>query len=456
MRALKSRYVAVAASAAILGSAALASAGQVAIIQPGSNQAAGELLEPRWLPWLGCWELFADAVGYRETEGTGRRVVCVNPRPDGRGVTMTAHLDGAVAGQDTVLADGRDHPTQESGCEGWQRSLWSADGHRLYNEAASACEGGANRTLAGINMLVESDRWLELQSMSLDGGEHREMVIRHYRRLADSALSDFGFVPMALELTITAATARAAASGPLDIGDVLEIDERLPLEVTEAAILESNSQFSLDSKELIKLADSGLEERVIDLMVAVSFPDRFLVDSGSRSGGGGGGGYAGIGVYGPILLRLLPGFLLQPLHVAVLQSAVLRPVLPGRLLRRRRRSGQGAEGRQPVRRQGPCGPWLRPRPGQARARRRRWRPSLQPRALRFRQWQVRGRVRVVELVRWLGQELRWTQRFRQRRLVGRLCQAQGRQQAQGQAARRQGTLAGGREEGSTRFGEAPS
>ena len=299
MRALKSRYVAVAASAAILGSAALASAGQVAIIQPGSNQAAGELLEPRWLPWLGCWELFADAVGYRETEGTGRRVVCVNPRPDGRGVTMTAHLDGAVAGQDTVLADGRDHPTQESGCEGWQRSLWSADGHRLYNEAASACEGGANRTLAGINMLVESDRWLELQSMSLDGGEHREMVIRHYRRLADSALSDFGFVPMALELTITAATARAAASGPLDIGDVLEIDERLPLEVTEAAILESNSQFSLDSKELIKLADSGLEERVIDLMVAVSFPDRFLVDSGSRSGGGGGGGYAGIGVYGP-------------------------------------------------------------------------------------------------------------------------------------------------------------
>ncbi len=302
MRALKSRYVAAATTVVILGSAALASAGQAAMIQPGGGQAAGELLEPRWLPWLGCWELFADAVDYRETEGTGRRVVCVSPRPDGRGVTMTTHLDGAVVGQDTVLADGRDHPTQENGCEGWQRSLWSADGHRLYNEAESTCRGGANRTLAGINMLVESGRWLELQSMSLDGGEHREMVIRHYQRLADSALAEFGFVPMAPELTITAATARAAASGPLDIDDVLEIDERLPLEVTEAAILESNSQFPLDSKELIKLADSGLEERVIDLMVAVSFPDRFLVDNGSRSGGGGGGGYggyAGIGVYGP-------------------------------------------------------------------------------------------------------------------------------------------------------------
>ena len=314
MRALRSRYVAGAAAVVILGSAALASAGQAAMIQPAGGQAAGELLEPRWLPWLGCWELFADAVDYRETEGTGRRVVCVSPRPDGRGVTMTTHLNGAVVGQDTVLADSQDHPTQESGCEGWHRSVWSADGHRLYNEAVSACEGSANRTLAGINMLVESGRWLELQSMSLNGGEHREMVIRLYARLADSALAEFGFVPMAPELRITAATARAAASGPLDVDDVLEIDERLPLEVTEAAILESNAQFSLNSKELIKLADSGLEARIIDLMVAVSFPDRFLVDSGARGGGGGYVGYTGIGAYGPSCYSSFAGSYYSPFY----------------------------------------------------------------------------------------------------------------------------------------------
>ncbi len=128
MRALRSRYAAVATAVVILGSASLASAGQAAMIQPGATsndaQATGDLLEPRWLTWLGCWELVGDAVDYRQTESTGRRVVCVNPRPDGRGVTMITHLDGAVVGRDNVLADGQAHPTQDSGCEGWQRSLW--------------------------------------------------------------------------------------------------------------------------------------------------------------------------------------------------------------------------------------------------------------------------------------------------------------------------------------------
>ena len=249
-----------------------------------------ELLEPRWLPWLGCWELTADVVDNRQIEDTGRRVVCVAPRLDGLGVNLTTHMDSQVIAQNTVVADGQERVLPETDCSGTQTANWSADGHRLYSSVTAACANQIERSLVGLSMLVEGNVWIELQSVSLDGGEHRELLVRQYKRVADTETLELGFTPLEPGLAARAATARAGASGPLDVDDVLEAAEQAPVEIVEAAILESNSLFALDSGALIRLADAGVEERIIDLMVAISYPEQFIVDRGRSSGGGGGGG----------------------------------------------------------------------------------------------------------------------------------------------------------------------
>lgn len=269
-------------------------AAQSAMVAGGETQA--ELLEPRWLPWLGCWELTADVVDNRQIEDTGRRVVCVAPRLDGLGVNLTTHMDSQVIAQNTVVADGRERALPETNCRGTQTASWSADGYRLYSSVTAACANEIERSLVGLSMLVEGNRWIELQSVSIDGGNHRELLVRQYERVVDTETLELGFTPLGLGLAARAATARAAASGPLDVDDVLEASDRAPVEIVEAAILESNSLFALDSGALIRLADAGVEERVIDLMVAISYPDQFIVDSGRSSGGG--GGYPGYGGYG--------------------------------------------------------------------------------------------------------------------------------------------------------------
>lgn len=273
----------------------------VSLPAPAATQAAmvagnvtqAELLEPRWLPWLGCWELTADVVDNRQIEDTGRRVVCVAPRLDGLGVNLTTHMDSQVIAQNTVVADGQERVLPETDCSGTQTANWSADGHRLYSSVTAACANEIERSLVGLSMLVEGNVWIELQSVSLDGGEHRELLVRQYKRVADAETLELGFTPLELGLA-----ARAGASGPLDVDDVLEAAEQAPVEIVEAAILESNSLFALDSGTLIRLAEAGVEERVIDLMVAISYPDQFVVDRGRSSGGGGGGGYGGYGGYG--------------------------------------------------------------------------------------------------------------------------------------------------------------
>ena len=293
------RILIVTGTVALLLAAVLpASAQEQARTVATSNQVQAPLLESRWLPWLGCWELTADVIDYRMVDSTGRRVVCVAPRLDGRGVNLTTQIEGRVIAENTVIADGSARILPEADCNGQQTASWSADGRRLHSSVSATCAENSKRSLIGLSMLVEAGRWIELQSVSFDGGEHRELVIREYQRLDNTETRELGFATLDPALAARAATARAAAAAPLDIDDILEAWEIFPVEIVEGAILESNSMFALDTNALVRLDDAGVEGRVIDLMVAISFPDKFVVDNGASSGGGGGYGGGGYGGYG--------------------------------------------------------------------------------------------------------------------------------------------------------------
>ena len=45
----------------------------------------------------------------------------------------------------------------------------------------------------------------------------------------------------------------------------------------EAALMETSSRFPLSSKALVDLDKAGVDDRVIDLMVALSFPRSFAI-----------------------------------------------------------------------------------------------------------------------------------------------------------------------------------
>jgi hypothetical protein len=298
------RSLAAAPLLALLAAVALpAAAQQTPAAPPVTDEIQARTLGSRWLPWLGCWELVADAVDYREVQSTGRRLVCVTPRLDGQGVNLTTQLDREVIADNTVIADDVERSLPEADCSGHQSATWSADGRRLHSAVRAACGQDEARTVAGLSMLIQGGRWLELQSVSLDGGEHRELVVRQYDRLDDEATRELGYATLDAALAVRAAEARAAAAAPLDVDDVLEATAIFPVELVEAAILESDSSFALDTNALVRLADAGIDARVIDLMVAVSFPEQFVVDKGPEQGGGGGYpgtmvvGYHGYGYY---------------------------------------------------------------------------------------------------------------------------------------------------------------
>jgi uncharacterized membrane protein YgcG len=259
----------------------------VAASTPAAAQTSGDV-DPRWNAWLGCWQLVEERVreewepepAPREFVATKGAVVCVTPADQPNAIRLTTRVESQSTLEDTIVADGTRHPLREPGCEGTQRTEWSSTGLRLFARAELTC-GGMSRTVSGMAMIDAARLWTDVQIVEESGRE--TIRVRRYRRAPDQSDATMS-LPKPTQARALGTTARKPAM--LTIDEVKEIAQKLPLSALEAALLETGASFPLNSKRLVELDDAGVPDRIIDLMVALSFPNRFVIErraSGSGS-----------------------------------------------------------------------------------------------------------------------------------------------------------------------------
>jgi hypothetical protein len=227
--------------------------------------------DPRWNRWTGCWQLVtensregapspstAGRAPRSQPRDPDRPQVCVEASPNG-GATFTTRVGTQTPIVQTVVADGTDRPVTEDGCSGTQRAEWSGDGLRLYARAELTCKSDqGTRRVSGLAMLGPDGRWTDVQSVDVGGRE--SFRVRHYRRADDSR-------------PVSGITATA-----LTLDDVKEASAKVSPRALEAALVETRASFNLSSRRLLDLQAAGVPASVVDLMVALSYPDRFVIE----------------------------------------------------------------------------------------------------------------------------------------------------------------------------------
>lgn len=228
-----------------------------------ATPAQAQQLDPRWSPWLGCWQLSGENVR-----------VCVASSPDAAGVTLSTYVDNAAEGRtatpvlaQALVADGARHSIAEAECRGWQQADWSRTGERLFARAELTCGDTSVRTVSGISMITGGGIWIDIQGIAIAGREN--IRVRRYRRANGGAA--------AATRRATALAPRLGAAG-FTIEDVKEASARLSPRVMEAALVETNAGFDLNSRMLVDLDGAGVADSVIDTMVALSYPRHFIVE----------------------------------------------------------------------------------------------------------------------------------------------------------------------------------
>jgi hypothetical protein len=247
--------------------------------------ATGGGVDPRWTAWLGCWQQLEETVKdasvlepvARDPVVTRGVLVCVTPAADPAGVTLNTIVETQSSLEETIVADGSNRPIDEAGCQGSQRARWSANGRRLFAHAELSCGNGTKRTISGLTTIAPGAIWVDIQVV---GSEGRESVrVRRYRRAPRQ--------PSGSTLTsgqiAAAATAAARQAVPFTVDDVKEAIANVSASTVEAALMETDAGFPLNAKRLRELDAAGVPGRILDLMIALSFPNRFVVERRTSS-----------------------------------------------------------------------------------------------------------------------------------------------------------------------------
>ena len=232
-------------------------------VEPASHDAA----------WYGCWQIERDE---KADSDPGPNRICVEPGDPPQHLALTVSADDGAARTRILQLDGVAREVGADDCTGWERSLRSRDGRRLYTASQTTCEGGHEVRVDGAVLFTRGDRWVDIHSIRV-GGE-QELLIRHYRPVPDDGV-EFPSVPGA------GRAARVAIATSLASNDVIEALDNVDPVVVEAMLLESHSTFPIDSRFLIRLDDAGVPSKIIDVMTALSFPEMFAIQPAPLSYG---------------------------------------------------------------------------------------------------------------------------------------------------------------------------
>jgi hypothetical protein len=273
-----------------------------ALVVPASATAQTPLsssssVDPRWAPWLGCWDLRTEnltegdvdpviAAARRALPNTRARgvMVCVTTTASPAEIRQQTVADDEVLLEETVAADGVERPVQDATCRGTRAAEWSSTGRQLFTRGTLTCDGQPKRTISGTTFMVPGPTWVDVQLVDVEG--RRSVRIRRYGPSRDQTRVDGR----------SAVTARSTALvDRFAIEEVKEAARKVAPEVVQASLVEVGAKFPLNRERLVELDRAKVPGSVVDVMMALSFPDRFVLERASSGGSGGGGVWGGWG-----------------------------------------------------------------------------------------------------------------------------------------------------------------
>lgn len=242
----------------------------------------------------------AARVALPSTRSGGVRI-CVTPAGAPGAIRQQTIVNDETVLEETIAADGQDHAVAEAACRGTRSAQWSSTGRQLFMRGTLSCEGQPTRTISGLTMIVAGPTWVDVQLVEVGG--QRNVRVRRYGMSRDQSGT-------AGRRTVTPGSSSGIVTR-LAIEEVTEASREVAPEVVQAALVEVGTKFPLNAERLIALDKAGVPGSVVDVMVALSFPEKFVIER--RASGGyapmwGGGGpdpwavsspYGWVGMYSP-------------------------------------------------------------------------------------------------------------------------------------------------------------
>lgn len=238
--------------------------------------------EVRWRALAGCWVPQENTtVGANSVSGA--MMTCIAPVAGTQSADIATIVNKQVARTERITASGQRINKTVDKCPGWESATWSTDKNRLLLRSEFDCGDSVHVKGSGV-LGMDMDGNLIQVTGSAVGTNAGAVVVRF--RPADVALvegtvlKDSAMVQTVLAETPSSLTffRRYTGSAPT-IASVLDLSKNVDEQVAQAWLSEFGKPEKLSAKDLITMADAGMPPSLIDMMVAMTYPDRFQLQA---------------------------------------------------------------------------------------------------------------------------------------------------------------------------------
>jgi hypothetical protein len=235
-------------------------------------------VDARWQPWLGCWT--ASPPRAVISDPAEAQQVCVVPAPGVSAVDVVTVSGSRIVSREHIDASGEHRKSERDGCVGWESAEWSSDMRRVYLKSEYECTGGLERGTTGLMATAANGDWLDVVGVAV----RDNIGVRVLRHRASVLLSR---LPAEIASAVDGASRATALRTLLPVGDpeIIDASHHVSAAVVEAWLAESRQAFTVNAARLVALADAGVDGRVIDMMVALSYPKAFAIKPSPTSVG---------------------------------------------------------------------------------------------------------------------------------------------------------------------------
>ena len=254
--------------------------GSAAAVGAQSTQLAAA--DARWTPWVGCWQPSAPDAAAVQAPFKAAPVVCFVPAPGNATVDLVTVHGATVETPERVDANGSRRAVSRDGCTGWETAEFSPDGKRIYLKSEQQCTGNRNRTSTGIMSITPSGEWLDVQSLQVDANSG--VRVMHYGRVPVPAVLTADLRTAIENGSLASGVAALEARDSVSVADVVEATKRVDPLVLQTWLVQLGQGFNVDAKRLAQLADAKVPANVIDVMVALSYPQAFAINLAQADG----------------------------------------------------------------------------------------------------------------------------------------------------------------------------
>lgn len=219
-------------------------------------------------PWIGCWDLVP-----RDNAPPSSERVCVVPTERAAVVDLVSLSGDSVISRQQLDASAAKRDVQQADCAGTESV--QGTGARVYLRTTLRC-GEQNRLVNSVMAMTRDGEWLDVRGVAF--GSNVGVRANRYREAPASARLPADVAAALRGRPRGMYAARVAASGPVQLSDVVEASRFLEVGVLQTWLAERRQGFGLDAQRLAMLEQSGVATPVIDVMVALSYPEVFALD----------------------------------------------------------------------------------------------------------------------------------------------------------------------------------